>query len=83
LPALSPNQEALFEVTVCPLIEAGNYSFSVSLGQAGNVGTGTMIDETPMLGPIEVVWDYQKDVPPFYGMVGLQSAGRFVVANDG
>jgi lipopolysaccharide transport system ATP-binding protein len=83
LPALSPNQEALFEVTVCPLIEAGNYSFSVSLGQAGDVGAGTIIDETPTLGPIEVVWDYQKDVPPFYGMVGLQSAARFVVANDG
>ena len=82
VPHLKRNEEAFFEVTVCPLLEAGNYSFSVSLGQPTQIGAGTLVDETPWLGPLQVVWDYDKDIPPFYGMVGLKSAARFVLPHQ-
>jgi lipopolysaccharide transport system ATP-binding protein len=80
-PVLRPHQDALFEATVCPMLEAGSYSFTVSLGQSEGAGSGgTLIDETPMLGPIQVTWDYHAEVPPFYGMVGLKTVARFIVA---
>ena len=78
-PRLEPNEEAFFELTLCPMLEAGDYSFSVSLGQATAVGAGSVVDETPWLGPLKVAWDYASHVPPFYGMVGLRCEGRFVV----
>jgi lipopolysaccharide transport system ATP-binding protein len=80
VPRLEPNQEAVFEIRVCPLIEAGDYSFLVSLAQPqAQAGTGTIVDETPQLGPLRVTWDYGSEIPPFYGMVGLQSTARFLV----
>ena len=67
-----------------PMLEAGNYSFCVSLGQPDASGSsGTVIDETPWLGPLQVVWDYHNEIPPFYGMVGLQSEARFVLPRSG
>jgi lipopolysaccharide transport system ATP-binding protein len=84
IPRLQRDEEAFFEITVCPLLEAGNYSFSVSLGQATEIGgAGKIVDETPWLGPLQVVWDYHKEIPPFYGMVGLKSAARFVLPREG
>ena len=62
------------------MLEAGDYSFSVSLGQATAVGAGAVVDETPWLGPLRISWDYAAQVPPFYGMVGLRCEARFVVA---
>ena len=84
IPPLKRGEEAIFEVTMHPLLEAGNYSFCVSLGQpdAGG-GSGTVIDETPWLGPLQVVWDYHNEIPPFYGMVGLKSEARFVLPPSG
>ena len=80
IPRLKPHDEAFFEVTVKPLLEAGNYSFRVSIGQPTGVGgAGEVVDETPWLGPLQVLWDYQSEVPPFFGMVGLKSAARFVI----
>lgn len=84
VPQLRRDEEAFFEVTVCPLLEAGSYSFSVSLVQPTEIGgAGRVIDETPWLGPLQVVWDYHQDIPPFYGMVGLRSAARFVRPREG
>ena len=83
VPRLKRDGEAFFEVTVCPLLEAGNYSFSVSLGQPTGIGgAGSVVDETPWLGPLQVVWDYHNEIPPFFGMVGLKAAARFVVPLD-
>jgi lipopolysaccharide transport system ATP-binding protein len=84
VPSLEPNREAVFEIRLRPLIEAGDYSFSVSLAQPDECGvTGRIIDETPSLGPLRVTWDYAAEIPPFYGMVGLQATARFVMEQDG
>ena len=77
-PRLERGEQAVFEVRVRALLEAGNYSFSVSLGQPTQPGAGRVVDETPWLGPLQVAWDYQNEIPPFYGMVGLTSAARFL-----
>ena len=80
-PSLVRGQEAVFEARVNPMIEAGNYSFSVVLGQATRVGeAGVVVDETPLLGPLQVLWDYHRDIPPFFGLVGLEASARFVPA---
>lgn len=78
-PRLEPNEEAFFDLTLCPMLEAGDYSFSVSLARATAVGAGSVVHETPWLGPLKVAWDYASQVPPFYGMVGLRCEGHFVV----
>ncbi|WP_186379665.1 ABC transporter ATP-binding protein [Yersinia mollaretii] len=53
-------------------LEAGQYSVMVSLGLAGDQpNQGTILDETPYLGPLTVTWDYAKDSPPFLGMFGV------------
>lgn len=84
IPPLKRGEEAIFEVTMHPLLEAGNYSFCVSLGQPDASGrSGTVIDETPWLGPLQVAWDYHNEIPPFYGMVGLKSEVRFVQPRSG
>ena len=81
-PCLAPGQEAVFEARVNPMLEAGNYSFSVVLGQAAQVGeAGVVVDETPLLGPLQVLWDYHRDIPPFFGLFGLEASARFVAAD--
>jgi lipopolysaccharide transport system ATP-binding protein len=83
LPELAPDDEAVYEIRVQPLVEAGHYSFTASLAQPdANGGSGTIVDETPLLGPIQVTWDYAGEVPPFYGMFGLPASGRFMVGQD-
>jgi lipopolysaccharide transport system ATP-binding protein len=73
----SPGAErgSVLRAQLCPMLEAGDYSFSVSLGQATAVGAGSVVDETPWLGPLKVAWDYASHVPPFYGMVGSAMRG--------
>jgi lipopolysaccharide transport system ATP-binding protein len=83
MPALRRHEEAFFELGVCPMLEAGDYSVSVSLGQPTMIGAGAVADETPWLGPLKVVWDYHSEIPPFYGMMGLTSSARFVRAPQG
>ncbi|CNB43270.1 TPA: ABC transporter ATP-binding protein [Yersinia enterocolitica] len=53
-------------------LEAGQYSIMVSLGVIGEQpNQGTILDETPYLGPLTVRWDYSTDIPPFFGMFGV------------
>lgn len=78
-PVLRPGEEAAFEVRMRMMLEAGRYSLVAGLAQAApGGGTGTVIEETPSLGPVEVSWDYAREVPPFYGMFGLETTARFV-----
>ena len=82
-PQLKHDEEAFFEMTVCPLLEAGNYLFSISLGQPAEIGgAGTVVDKTPWLGPLQVLWDYHQDIPSSYGMVGLQATARIVLSRQ-
>jgi lipopolysaccharide transport system ATP-binding protein len=78
LPALQVGQEAIFELDIQMLLEAGEYVLSASLTQPSACGaTGTIIDETPWLGPIQVSWNYSEEIPPFYGLAGMNCSARF------
>ena len=78
-PSLSARQQALFELTIQLALEAGEYIFGVSLTQPFGDGIGgRLIDESAWIGPFQVKWNYNADVPPFYGQVGLNSVGKFV-----
>lgn len=53
--------------------EAGLYSLFLSAGPPGplpNRGTGETLAKTPMLGPIEIKWDYDGKPAPFLGRFG-------------
>jgi lipopolysaccharide transport system ATP-binding protein len=67
----------IFELTLDLLLEAGNYSVTVSLGQVSAPNRGNKVDSSPPLGPIVVGWDYEREEAPFLGMVGLPAAGQF------
>lgn len=80
-PALKEGEQAIFELTLRPDLEAGLYSFVVRLAQPAEIGAAVpLIDESPWLGPLQVAWDYHREIPPFYGMVGLNASARFVVS---
>jgi lipopolysaccharide transport system ATP-binding protein len=57
--------------------EAGDYSFSVSLGRATDQGTGIVEAETPWLGPFTIRWPYTEERPRFYGMFGPEYTADF------
>lgn len=78
IPHLQIGKKALFQLNLQLDLEAGDYVFSVSLGQPDEIGHGKILDETPWLGPFQVVWDYQNDIPYFYGMVGLPATASFI-----
>lgn len=42
------------------------------------VGRGTILDETPWLGPFQVHWDYHNEIPSFYGLVGILTTALFL-----
>ncbi|WP_288407138.1 ABC transporter ATP-binding protein [uncultured Herbaspirillum sp.] len=67
-----------FELDISLMLEAGEYGIVVNLGYEQSRNRGVIIDETPMLGPIQVKWDYENEVAPFLGQVGLPASGRFV-----
>lgn len=67
-----------FSADVVLNLEAGNYSISVNLGlETEKVNRGENLYETPWLGPIEVKWDYNIDVAPFFGMAALPVDAHF------
>ncbi len=63
-------------------IEAGKYSILIKLGSEGkNINEGDNLFETTWIGPIDVNWNYNSDISPFYGMFGLPVKGRFNIDN--
>jgi lipopolysaccharide transport system ATP-binding protein len=82
-PSLRPGEYALFEMTITCTIEAGQYTFRVSLASAGDApNRGTKLDETPWLGPLVVAFDYEAGAAPFLGMFGLPVLARFKSADE-
>ncbi len=80
-PVLKDGDHSIFELTLRSDLEAGLYSFVVRLAQPAEIGAAVpLIDESPWLGPLQVAWDYDREIPPFYGMVGLNASARFVVS---
>ena len=79
-PALKVGQGAVFELSIQMLLEAVEYVLQLSLTQPAAEGaTGVVIDETPWFGPFQLQWNYLKEVPPFYGVAGMNSSARFVL----
>jgi len=79
-PRLKALQQATFELNIQLSIESGDYSLCASLVKALENGTsGVVIDETPWMGPFSIHWDYAQEVPPFYGLAGMNSSGVFLV----
>lgn len=78
LPYIIAGSEVLFQIKINLAIESGDYVFSMSLGQAEEISQGIVLDETPWLGPFQVVWNYKNEIPSFYGMVGLPATAQFL-----
>lgn len=77
-PAPEQNQQPnIFEMRMDLLLEAGNYSVTVTLAHLVAPNRGENLDSTDAIGPITIHWDYEKDVAPFLGMFGLGAAGSF------
>lgn len=72
IPASSDGGLLLFKLNLKINLEAGQYSLMVNLGHV-NIGPnqGTVLAETPWLGPLTITWDYGSTIAPFYGMFGL------------
>lgn len=82
-PVLDIGQEALFELSIQLSLEAGDYALRASLAQPlADRMTGVQVDETPWLGPFQVRWNFEDEVPPFYGMVGLKAESIFTKARN-
>jgi lipopolysaccharide transport system ATP-binding protein len=69
----------IFELEIELMIEAGQYGLMVNLGYELERNQGHVLDETGMIGPINVSWDYQKETPPFLGQVGLPVSAKYIV----
>lgn len=70
---------AIFELEMACMIEAGNYTFSVMLSYATELpNRGVIIDETPWIGPINIVWDYENTRALWFGMFGIPFSSRFI-----
>ena len=72
---LNGRELCVFEVEAIVLLQGGQYSVKgiiKGLGSPPHVG-GVEIGVTPPLGPFTVHWNYERDIPPFQGMVGLPS----------
>lgn len=78
-PKYRHGQVVFFEMTINLSLEAGNYSIIVGTYTPVKNNQGDNLDSTPSLGPISIQWDYQQDVAPFLGMVGLPATGRFII----
>jgi lipopolysaccharide transport system ATP-binding protein len=70
-----------YELDIDLMMESGNYAFEVTLGYETGINKGDRFDKTPSLGPISVVWDFERHVAPFIGSFGLPSRGRFLTGN--
>jgi len=65
--------DSIFKIqfqVICNL-EAGEYSFTFALADSRRINAGTVIHETPRLGPLSLKWDYQSNIPPFLGLCGI------------
>jgi lipopolysaccharide transport system ATP-binding protein len=65
------------KIEVGMALESGEYSLQVNLGQATATSTGKTFFETDWIGPLSIIWNYEVEIPPFYGLVGLPIKADF------
>ena len=68
-----------FDLWIDMLLEAGNYSITVTLGYATGLNVGERLDQTPVIGPVQLTWDYNMEAAPFIGLCGLPAKAAFRV----
>ena len=78
-PNLLSGDEAIFKLETNILLEGAEYVFCMSLVQNDfSNTTGKILDETPWIGPIQVKWDYENKIPPFFGLCGMNNKASFL-----
>jgi ABC-type polysaccharide/polyol phosphate transport system ATPase subunit len=60
------------EIKIPFMLEAGEYSFDISIGQR-LINQGILMVEYKNISIIQVLFDYQKEIAPFLGMIGLNT----------
>jgi hypothetical protein len=77
-----PSRFRICDIGIALNVEAGEYSVKVSLGSDHTLpNRGMVIDETADLGPIRVEWNYDVDIAPHLGLVGLPFSATVVSAS--
>jgi lipopolysaccharide transport system ATP-binding protein len=66
----------VFEFEVGLMLEAGQYSLRVALSRPADANNSSDIDSTPWFGPLQVMWDYEREPAPFLGLFGVPMSGR-------
>lgn len=67
-PNLPVGALGMFIISPTLNFEAGEYSISFSLGlESKMVNQGEKLFETPALGPLEIMWNYDQNIAPFLG----------------
>lgn len=81
--SLKKGDYAILELRLSCMLEAGLYTFAVSLGlPLGEPNRGEIIGESPWLGPLKIEWDYENNKASFLGMFGLPCSAQFVVPSN-
>lgn len=66
----------IIEIDIPFMLEAGEYSFDISITDLITLNSAIFISEYNNLGPISIGFDYQKNRAPFLGLVGLDTKMR-------
>jgi len=82
-PVTEEGQTAIFEISATLMLEAGDYSAVVSLGNLMAPNQGENFDSSAPIGPISIQWNYEKNQAPFLGMLGLPVEGKFKIVRSG
>jgi lipopolysaccharide transport system ATP-binding protein len=70
--SLKRGDYAILELRLKCMLEAGLYTFAVSLNLSlKEPNRGEIFDESPWLGPMQIVWNYVEQRAPFLGMFGI------------
>jgi lipopolysaccharide transport system ATP-binding protein len=69
----------IFELHMKLMTEAGQYGLMVTLSYQTDKNKGHRLDDTGMVGPITVNWDYEKETAPFLGQVGLPTSAEYLL----
>jgi lipopolysaccharide transport system ATP-binding protein len=69
-----------FELELDMMLEAGLYSCNVVCTDQPSLTEAGTREETGWIGPLQVHWNYEDTAPPFYGMFGLPTRSRGLIA---
>ncbi|MDM8515105.1 ABC transporter ATP-binding protein [Desulfobacterales bacterium HSG16] len=82
-PLLGIGKQAIFKMDIAMMLEGGQYTISIALGLIGAKSTLVeKLDETPQLGPLQVIWNYEEEKAPFFGMFGLPFSASFCTPDN-